>query len=135
MEQSSVETSYISYPLFSSKHKMFSFPDPPSPAKISSVPSKVVKGGSVTLKCSIDHPGRPENVTYLWYRGEHLMAEITTSNFTISPVRLEARSNFTCMAKNEGGNSLPATTYVNVNGMNNLYNFSEKLPDQSGINY
>ncbi|VEN48716.1 unnamed protein product, partial [Callosobruchus maculatus] len=88
---------------------------PPSSAKIRFYPSKVVKGGSVTLECEVEHPGRPDNVTYLWFRGNHQMADITTAKFTVSPVRLETRSNFTCIAANEGGKSNPASVYVDVN--------------------
>ncbi|XP_049818622.1 hemicentin-1 isoform X3 [Aethina tumida] len=87
---------------------------PPSPAKLRYYPSTVVKGASVTLECSVDHEGRPNNVSYLWYRGSHQMNEITTRNFTISPVRLETKSNFTCIAVNEGGQSEPATEVINV---------------------
>lgn len=92
------------------------FSDPPSPAQLRYYPSKVVKGASVTMQCKVDHPGRPDNLTYLWYRGSHQMAEIRTWNFTLKSVRVEERSNFTCIALNEGGQSEPATVFINVNG-------------------
>lgn len=44
------------------------------------------------------------------------MNEIT-SNLTITPVRLETKSNFTCIAQNEGGQSEPATVDINVYGL------------------
>lgn len=79
-------------------------------------PSDVVKEKSVTLECIVQTPGNPDNLTYIWIRGVHVIPEVTVSNFTISPVRLETRSNFTCIAVNEGGRSEPATVFINVNG-------------------
>ncbi|KAJ8922096.1 hypothetical protein NQ315_004028 [Exocentrus adspersus] len=105
---------------------------PPSPAKLRYYPSKIVKGASVTLECTVDNPGRPDNLTYIWYRGLHQMAEITTSNFTISPVGLETRTNFTCTAENEGGKSQQATVFINVNAPPA---FIQKLPTYQGVLY
>ncbi|KAJ8954752.1 hypothetical protein NQ314_007022, partial [Rhamnusium bicolor] len=105
---------------------------PPSPAKLRYYPSKVVKGASVTLDCTVDSEGRPDNVTYIWYRGSHQMAEITSSKFTIPSVRLETRSNFTCIAENDGGQSDPATVFINVNAPPA---FIQKLPTYQGVLY
>lgn len=90
--------------------------DPPSPARIRSYPTKVVKGAEVNLECKVESSGRPDNVTYIWYRGSHQMTEITTAKHKIVPVGLETNSNFTCIAMNEGGQSEPATLFINVNG-------------------
>ncbi|XP_017770206.1 PREDICTED: LOW QUALITY PROTEIN: uncharacterized protein LOC108557968 [Nicrophorus vespilloides] len=87
---------------------------PPSPAKLRFMPSKVIKTAAVTLECSVDSPGRPENITYLWYRGTYQVPDITTPNWTITPVLLETKSNFTCAAINEGGQSENATVYIDV---------------------
>lgn len=72
------------------------------------------------MECSIDHPGRPDNVTYLWYRGYRLVRETTTSNWTINSVSLETRNNFTCRAANEGGLSEDSTVTIDVLGKNNV---------------
>lgn len=89
---------------------------PPSPAKLRYTPSKLIKKMSVTLDCSVDHPGRPDNVKYVWFRGVHQVQDITVSNWTIIPVTLETKSNFTCYAENEGGKSDPATVFIDVSG-------------------
>lgn len=92
------------------------FLDPPSPAKIRSYPTKVVKGAEVNLECKVESTGRPDNVSYIWYRGSHQMTEVTSSKLKIAPVGLETNSNFTCIAVNEGGQGEPATLFINVNG-------------------
>lgn len=68
----------------------------------------------VTLECTVDHPGRPDNVSYIWYRGSHQVPDITTWNWTINPVTLETKSTFTCIAVNEGGQSSPASAKIDV---------------------
>lgn len=68
------------------------------------------------MECSVDDPGRPDNITYLWYRGSHRVREVNSSNWTINYVTLEARSNFTCVAVNEGGRSKPSTVSIDVVG-------------------
>ncbi|XP_044766559.1 uncharacterized protein LOC123322654 isoform X3 [Coccinella septempunctata] len=105
---------------------------PPSAAKLRFFPSRVVKSASVNLECSIDDPGRPENTTFLWYRGSHLIPEITTSNWTISPVTLETRSNFTCIPQNDGGQGKPDTVEINVDAPPS---FIQNLIPYQGILY
>ncbi|XP_074027941.1 neuromusculin isoform X4 [Leptinotarsa decemlineata] len=95
---------------------------PPNATSLRFFPSKVIKGASVTLECSVEDPGRPDNVTYMWFRGSHQMTEITTPNYTITSVRLQSRSNFTCIAVNEGGRSAPSTVFVNVFAPPTFYN-------------
>ncbi|KAG5898346.1 hypothetical protein JTB14_034328 [Gonioctena quinquepunctata] len=95
---------------------------PPNATSLRYFPSKVIKGASVTLECSVEDLGRPDNVTYMWFRGSHQMTEITTPNYTISSVRLQSRSNFTCIAVNEGGKSAPSTVFVNVFAPPTFYN-------------
>ncbi|KAH1018820.1 hypothetical protein HUJ05_006512 [Dendroctonus ponderosae] len=105
---------------------------PPSPANIRSYPTKVVKGAEVNLECKVESAGRPDNVTYIWYRGSHQMTEITTSKHKIVPVGLETNSNFTCIAVNEGGQSDPATLFINVNAPPALF---DRLKPYQGILY
>ncbi|CAH0547572.1 unnamed protein product, partial [Brassicogethes aeneus] len=105
---------------------------PPSPAKLKFYPEIVIKGASVTLICSVDHEGRPNNITYIWHRGSHQMSEITSSNFTIPQVGLETKNNFTCIAQNEGGQSEPSTREINVFAPPA---FIQKLPPYQGILY
>lgn len=79
-------------------------------------PSKIIKKGSVTLECMAEYPGKPDNVTYLWYRGGHLVREINVPNWTINYVTLETRNNFTCVAINEGGRSKESSVAIDVVG-------------------
>lgn len=55
------------------------------------------------------------------------MTEITTSKHKIVPVGLETNSNFTCIAMNEGGQSDPATLFINVNGKNKTFKHPERV--------
>lgn len=87
---------------------------PPSPAKLTYTPSKVIKRGQVELQCSVDNPGKPENLSYVWYRGIHKLSSETGSKMIINPVKLDTRNNFTCMAINEGGKGDPSTVFINV---------------------
>ncbi|RZC32225.1 Ig 3 and/or I-set domain containing protein, partial [Asbolus verrucosus] len=89
-------------------------PDPPKMAKLRHYPSTVIKNGEVNLICEVEDPGQPDNVTYEWYRGSHLLRETQTSNLTIHKASLETRSNFTCVAKNAGGKSEPAYDNITV---------------------
>lgn len=114
--------------------------DPPSAASLKAIPQKVVKKNVVTLLCSVDNPGRPENITYVWYRGNHHISDITTANWTINPVTFETKSNYTCYASNEGGSGAAASVFVNVTGKRfaissntsqNLFYFFEQLRQPS----
>lgn len=92
------------------------FTDPPGPARIRYTPSKVVKGGSVNLTCTVESIGRPNNVSYIWYRGSHVLSNVTQSVYSITSAGLETRNNFSCRAVNEGGKGEDATVFVNVYG-------------------
>lgn len=92
------------------------FLDPPHATKVRYEPSRVIKGASVTLHCEVDDPGRPDNITYRWYKGSYLIKDRNSSVWTIEPVTLSDRTNFTCVAENDGGHSKPSTIYINVSG-------------------
>lgn len=76
----------------------------------------MLKGGAVTLTCSVEDPGRPNKIEYIWRRGSHVYTEIKTDSWLISPVSLETESNFSCSAKNEGGESESSTVNIQVLG-------------------
>ncbi|XP_066154008.1 uncharacterized protein nrm [Euwallacea fornicatus] len=105
---------------------------PPSKPKLRSYPTKVIKGSELNLECKVESSGRPDNVTYIWYRGSHQMTEVTSSKLKIVPVGLETNSNFTCIAVNEGGQSEPATLFINVNAPPALF---DRLKPYQGILY
>lgn len=99
-------------------HKKFKllFLDPPHATKIRYDPSRVIKGARVTLQCDVDDPGRPNNITFIWYKSGYLIKDRNTSKWTIESVTLSDRTNFTCVAQNDGGHSKPSTVYINVSG-------------------
>ncbi|XP_025836986.1 hemicentin-2 isoform X4 [Agrilus planipennis] len=103
---------------------------PPGPAFVQYFPSRVIKKGSVTLECSVIRPGRPEEMTFEWYRGNHLVPDVTTSNWTIYPVTLETKTNFTCLAVNEGGKSTNSSIGINVLAPPS---FIQALPPYQGV--
>lgn len=76
----------------------------------------MVKKASVTLYCSVEDPGRPEQTRFMWFRGNRQIQDVSSANWTINPVTLETESNFTCIAYNEGGQSAPGTVNVEVLG-------------------
>ncbi|XP_057661912.1 titin isoform X3 [Diorhabda carinulata] len=104
----------------------------PGPAKIRYSPSKVVKGGSVNLTCTVEFNGRPDNVSYVWHRGSHVLSNVTQSVYTIASAGLETRNNFSCAAENEGGRGAQASVFVNVYA---APAFTKKPPTYQGILY
>ncbi|CAH1286565.1 unnamed protein product, partial [Diabrotica balteata] len=105
---------------------------PPGPARIRYAPSKVVKGGSVNLTCTVESSGRPDNISYIWHRGSHVLTNVTQSVYTITSARLETRNNFSCAAQNEGGKGAQASVFVNVYA---APAFTKKPPTYQGILY
>lgn len=93
-----------------------SISDPPGPAKLDYEPKKVVKKGSVKLTCSVEDAGRPPSNTFRWVRGSHLIQDVTSSNWTIDPVTLETKANFTCSAYNLGGEGGSSSVFIDVHG-------------------
>ncbi|XP_054282602.1 hemicentin-1-like isoform X3 [Macrosteles quadrilineatus] len=87
---------------------------PPGDTSLVYTPNQVKKKGSVTLMCSVRDEGRPPGPIYRWLRGGHLIHDVTSANWTIDPVTLETESNFTCIAENDGGQSVPATVAFKV---------------------
>lgn len=99
------------------KNLLLLIADPPGPATLVYEPRRVVKNGAVTLSCSVEDVGRPESTAFRWKRGNHIVPDVTSGNWSIELVTLESESNFTCYAVNEGGDGQPATTYIDVLGM------------------
>ncbi|XP_060807894.1 hemicentin-1 [Amyelois transitella] len=85
---------------------------PPGPAKLMYSPWRVVKGKSLVLSCSVKEKGRPEAHRYRWQRGGRVVSDIVSQNWTIDPVTLDHRTNFSCRGTNAGGAGEPA--YVNI---------------------
>ncbi|KAI5742249.1 hypothetical protein M8J77_005061 [Diaphorina citri] len=87
---------------------------PPGAAKLEYEPSRVVKGGMVTLTCSVARNGLPSSTEFHWYRGNQLIPQEKGPVWIIHSVTLETKANFTCQAVNAGGEGLPDTKYIDV---------------------
>ncbi|KAI5639567.1 immunoglobulin domain-containing protein [Phthorimaea operculella] len=86
---------------------------PPGPAKLTYSPWKVIKGKSLVLSCSIQERGRPEAHRFRWHRGGVLVTDIVSQNWTIDPVTLDHRTNFSCRGMN-GLEGEPAVVDIEV---------------------
>ncbi|CAG7834604.1 unnamed protein product [Allacma fusca] len=87
---------------------------PPGAAKLEFKPTIAVKGQAFNMYCIIDENGYPAAKTYRWTRGNHVQNEIHSYNWTIFPVSLETRANFSCEALNAAGQGPPATLLMEV---------------------
>nr|XP_032524360.1 uncharacterized protein LOC116775581 isoform X1 [Danaus plexippus plexippus]XP_032524361.1 uncharacterized protein LOC116775581 isoform X1 [Danaus plexippus plexippus] len=87
---------------------------PPGPAKLTYSPWQVVKGKSLVLSCKIEEKGRPETHRYRWYRGGRPVTDIVSQNWTIDPVTLDHRTNFSCRGINAGGEGEAAFVNIDV---------------------
>ncbi|XP_037293639.1 hemicentin-1 isoform X3 [Manduca sexta] len=87
---------------------------PPGPAKLTYSPWRVVKGKSLVLSCSVAEKGRPEANRFRWLRGGRTVSDIVSQNWTIDPVTLDHRTNFSCRAFSAAGDGAPATLAINV---------------------
>ncbi|CAK1595229.1 unnamed protein product [Parnassius mnemosyne] len=87
---------------------------PPGPAKLTYSPWRVIKGQSLILSCSVQEKGRPESNRFRWHRGGRLVSDIVSANWTIDPVTLDHRTNFSCRGNNTGGEGEPAYATIDV---------------------
>ncbi|XP_045532342.1 hemicentin-1 isoform X2 [Pieris brassicae] len=87
---------------------------PPGAAKLTYSPWRVVKGKSLVLSCSIQEKGRPEAHRFRWHRGGRVVSDIVSQNWTIDPVTLDHRTNFSCRGVNAGGEGEHAFVNVDV---------------------
>ena len=87
-----------------------------------------MKKSIVTLSCHVADRGIPDyNLEYVWYQGQHLVPDIKSSNWTITPVTLQTETNFTCIPRNLGGDGEEATVNIDVYGIFYLVsNFTKK---------
>jgi len=87
---------------------------PPGTAFISKDTEQVLKGQAITLTCSVDEPGRPEATQFIWQRGEHVVNNVNSFNWTIDPVTLETEANISCVAVNQVGQGKPDFIAIQV---------------------
>ncbi|XP_045540673.1 uncharacterized protein LOC106711761 isoform X2 [Papilio machaon] len=87
---------------------------PPGPAKLTYSPWRVIKGQSLVVSCSVEEKGRPESNRFRWHRGGRLMSDIVSADWTIDPVTLDHRTNFSCRGNNSAGEGEPAFANIDV---------------------
>ncbi|XP_067643047.1 hemicentin-1 isoform X4 [Eurosta solidaginis] len=87
----------------------------PGPATLTHFPLIAVKKKSVTFSCSVDDPGYPETNRFRWLRGGRgPLQDVVTKDWTVEPVGLDSRTNYSCYAFNEGGKGVMATINLEV---------------------
>lgn len=104
----------------------------PGNASISVYPQVPLKRKSMVLSCSIEDPGNPKSTRFHWLRGDEPVKDIVTAEWTIDPVGLHSRNNFSCYAFNDGGNGTWATINIDVQV---APSFISKLPPYTGFLY
>lgn len=86
----------------------------PGNASISVFPQIPIKGQSMVLSCTTEDAGNPKSSRFHWLRGEDPVKDIVTAEWTIDPVKLDSRNNFSCYSFNDGGNGTLATINIDV---------------------
>ncbi|XP_041448121.1 uncharacterized protein LOC111077461 isoform X3 [Drosophila obscura] len=103
----------------------------PGPATLTHFPLVAVKKKSVIFSCSVDDPGYPESNRYRWLRGGRgPLQDIVTRDWTVEPVGLDSRTNYSCYAYNEGGKGVMATVNLEVHAPPF---FIKNLPQYTGV--
>ncbi|XP_041674202.1 B-cell receptor CD22 isoform X21 [Drosophila eugracilis] len=103
----------------------------PGPAILSHFPLVAVKKKSVTFSCSVDDPGYPDSNRFRWLRGGRgPLQDIVTKDWTVEPVGLDSRTNYSCYAYNEGGKGVMATVNLEVHAPPF---FIKNLPPYTGM--
>lgn len=97
----------------SEPEELFVFYEPGN-ATLVHTPLVAIKKKSVHFSCSVDEDGNPKSSRYRWLRGDKPVMDIVMSNWTVDPIGLDSRTNFSCYAYNEGGNGEPATVFLDV---------------------
>lgn len=86
----------------------------PGNATLTHHPQIPSKRKSVTFHCSVEDGGNPNATRYRWLRGGSPVMDVVTPIWTVDPVGLDSRTNFSCYAYNEGGKGNPATIDLDV---------------------
>lgn len=95
-------------------------------------PQIATKKKSVTFQCSVEDGGNPNATRYRWLRGGSPVMDVVTSVWTVDPVGLDSRTNFSCYAYNEGGDGNPALIDLDVHAPQA---FIQKLHPYTGALY
>jgi hypothetical protein len=104
----------------------------PGNASISVYPQIPLRGKSMVLSCAVEELGNPKSTRFHWLRGDQPVKDIVTADWTIDPVGLDSRNNYSCYAFNDGGNGTLATINIDVQV---APKFISKLPQYTGFLY
>ena len=115
-----------------SSQKLLNIYYEPGNASITVYPQIPLKRKSMVLSCSVEDSGNPKSTRFHWLRGDEPVKDIVTSDWTIDPVGLHSRNNFSCYAFNDGGNGTWATINIDVQV---APTFISKLPQYTGFLY
>lgn len=77
-------------------------------------PLVATKKRSVTFTCTVDDLGNPRATRYRWLRGGSPVMDVVSHVWTVDPVGLDSRTNFSCYAYNAGGRGQLATVQLDV---------------------
>lgn len=86
----------------------------PGNATLAVRPVVATKKKSVTFTCTVDDLGNPRATRYRWLRGGSPVIDAISHVWTVDPVGLDSRTNFSCYAYNEGGRGQLATVQLDV---------------------
>lgn len=104
----------------------------PGNATLVHSPLVAIKKKSVTLTCAVEDGGSPVATRYRWLRGGVNVMDVVTPVWTVDPVGLDSRTNFSCFAYNEGGPGIAATIQLDVHAPQT---FITKLAPYTGVLY
>ncbi|XP_055597510.1 hemicentin-1-like isoform X2 [Uranotaenia lowii] len=86
----------------------------PGNATLAFYPQIGIKRRSVTFNCTVEDRGNPIATRYRWLRGGKPVMDVVTPTWTVDPVGLDSRTNFSCYAYNDGGEGNAAVVALDV---------------------
>lgn len=109
----------------------------PGNATLVHFPDVPVKKKSVTFSCGVEDGGNPNATRFRWLRGGKPVMDVVTPMWTVDPVGLDSRTNFSCYAYNDGGEGNMANVELDVHAppafIQKLIPYTGALFSTSGI--
>lgn len=109
----------------------------PGNATLLHFPDVPVKKKSVTFSCGVEDGGNPNATRFRWLRGGKPVMDVVTPMWTVDPVGLDSRTNFSCYAYNDGGEGIMANVELDVHAppafIQKLIPYTGALFSTSGI--
>jgi len=108
----------------------------PGEAKIETDNNSPDKYDNITLLCSVDDAGNPEEISFVWERNGVEVDDAVESMLYIENLGVEDRGNYSCRAKNRIGLGEPALYILQINApptflleLNENYQFLDSQPE------